>query len=149
MTHLFRNSIDHGIENTAERLHLSKNKNGTIGVHIEKNEEGDLFIKIADDGKGFNIRRIKSKAIENGLFKEDQLDKMSVEEISNLVFLPNFSTKENVSEISGRGIGMDVVKTSLEKINGSIKVISEEGKGTEFIIKLKSSNNNIKTNSVS
>ena len=149
LTHLFRNSIDHGIENTAERLHLSKNKNGTIGVHIEKNEEGDLFIKIADDGKGFNIRRIKNKAIENGLFKEDQLDKMSVEEISNLVFLPNFSTKENVSEISGRGIGMDVVKTSLEKINGSIKVISEEGKGTEFIIKLKSPKNNIKTNSVS
>ena len=80
---------------------------------------------------------------------EEQDDKMSVEEINNLVFLPNFSTKENVSEISGRGIGMDVVKTSLEKINGSIKVISEEGKGTEFIIKLKNSKNNIKTNSVS
>jgi len=133
LVHLFRNSIDHGIETMDERAEIEKDEIGTISCSIKKENE-NLHIIIADDGAGLNIDKIKSKASSIGI----STDNMSDKEIEYLIFNDRFSTKEKVTQISGRGVGMAVVKDEVEKLNGIIKINSQINKGTtiEFVIPL-------------
>ena len=135
-THIFRNSIDHGIEFPQERINSDKDEEGFISVNIEKTDETYFNLVIRDDGKGFNLNDIKRKAIEKGLVTKDQAKKMHEEQILNFIFYPNFSTKEEVSELSGRGVGMDVVKNNLDQIDAKIMASPRKTNGAKFIIKL-------------
>jgi two-component system, chemotaxis family, sensor kinase CheA len=135
LIHLIRNALDHGLELPAERVEAGKNSTGT--VVLSANHEGNhIIISIKDDGKGIDADRISRKAIEKGLISEDQVATMSQKEILDLIFLPGFSTKEKATDLSGRGVGMDVVKTNIKKLNGMIEIKTELGKGSEFILKL-------------
>lgn len=132
--HLVRNAIDHGIESPEERVCQGKDKVGTI--LLEANNAGnDVMIHIRDDGKGLDKQKIIKKAMENGLVTKPQ-NEMTEKEIYNLIFLPGFSTKETVTEFSGRGVGMDVVARNIEQIGGSVSVDSTEGAGTTVTIKI-------------
>lgn len=134
LMHLVRNSADHGIENQETRVLQGKPKKGTIILEA-KNDGGEVLIIIKDDGKGLNKEGILMKAFENGLISDDQED-MTDQEIFNLIMLPGFSTKEVVTEFSGRGVGMDVVAKNIEKIGGKILIDSIEGKGTTITLKI-------------
>lgn len=134
LMHLVRNALDHGIETPEERIVKGKDKKGTITLEA-KNEGSDVIIIIKDDGKGLNKDKIRRKAAEAGLLPEGT-DQMTDKEIFNLIFLPGFSTKDNISEYSGRGVGMDVVIKNIEIINGSISVESKTDKGTEITLKI-------------
>jgi two-component system chemotaxis sensor kinase CheA len=106
-------------------------------VRLEARQEGDhIVLIIADDGKGMSAERIRAKAIEKGLISEDEANTLDERQSLNLIFLPGFSTKAQISDVSGRGVGMDVVKTNIQKLNGSIDIRSEPGKGSVFIISL-------------
>ena len=135
LMHMVRNSMDHGIEETAEeRIARGKPAKGTITL-AAYNSSGEVIIVVSDDGGGINTQRVLEKATENGLLTkpaEEYTDK----EIFNMVMLPGFSTNKEVTEYSGRGVGMDVVRQSIEKIGGSVSVDSKEGEGTNFIIKI-------------
>jgi two-component system chemotaxis sensor kinase CheA len=133
--HLIRNAIDHGIESPAERLQKGKNRIGTL--KLSASQEGNhIVISVEDDGKGMDQEKIKQKAIENGIVTPQEANQMSENDIFNLVFLPGFSTKSEVSSLSGRGVGMDVVKTNIEKLNGIISIKSKINEGTKIIIKI-------------
>ena len=135
LIHLIRNAVDHGVEMPSERLSMGKPEKSLI--RLEARQEGDhILLLIADDGKGMNPERIRSKAIEKGLISEDEANVMDERQSLNLIFLPGFSTKSEISDVSGRGVGMDVVKTNIQKLNGSIEIKSEEGNGSVFIISL-------------
>lgn len=134
LMHLVRNSIDHGIESEEERKNCGKSKVGTIRLEA-KNIGSDVLIHIQDDGKGLSKQSILKKAEKNGLLNKPVKD-MSDKEIYNLIFLPGFSTKENITEFSGRGVGMDVVSKNIESIGGSVFVESVEGKGSTVTLKL-------------
>jgi two-component system chemotaxis sensor kinase CheA len=134
LMHLVRNALDHGIETPEERIVKGKDKKGTITLEA-KNEGSDVIIIIKDDGKGLNKDKIRRKAAEAGLLPEGT-DQMTDKEIFNLIFLPGFSTKDNISEYSGRGVGMDVVIKNIEIINGSISVESKTDKGTGITLKI-------------
>lgn len=134
LMHLVRNAIDHGIENTEERLAIGKTAAGTITLEA-KNAGSEVHIVIRDDGKGLNKDRILEKAIDNGLLTKSP-EEMSDKEIFNIILLPGFSTKEAVTEFSGRGVGMDVVVNNIEAVGGSINVDSYEGKGTTITLKI-------------
>jgi two-component system, chemotaxis family, sensor kinase CheA len=135
LIHLIRNALDHGLELPSERVAAGKNSTGT--VILSANHEGNhIIISIKDDGKGIDTNRISRKALEKGLISEDQLAVMSQKEILDLILLPGFSTKEKATDLSGRGVGMDVVKTNIKKLNGMIEIKTELGKGSEFILKL-------------
>ncbi len=131
--HIIRNSIDHGIEPAEERVRLGKSPKGNIVVEAF-NEGNSVIIRIRDDGRGINFEKIRRKGIERGLLKEG-VD-YSKEQLLSLIFLPGFSTKDQVSSVSGRGVGMDIVKARIEKLRGSISISTSEGKGTSFLIKL-------------
>ncbi len=131
--HIIINAVDHGIESSDVRKKLGKKENGTITIEASE-ENGQIVIEIKDDGQGLDKEKILKKAIKNNILEESVV--YSDNEIFNVIFEAGFSTKDEVSVISGRGIGMDAVKTCIKKINGSIKTISEKGKGTKFIIKL-------------
>lgn len=134
LMHLVRNAIDHGIETREERLLKGKSEIGTITLEA-KNAGSDVLIIIKDDGKGLDKGKIIKKAKENGLlYKPD--NEMSDKEIFNLILLPGFSTKDNISEFSGRGVGMDVVKKNVETVGGSISVDSIAGIGTTITVKI-------------
>lgn len=135
LTHLVRNSIDHGIEHPDERSRNGKSREGVLYLRAF-HESGQVVIEIIDDGKGLRIDRIRDKAIEKGLLTAESASKMSEQEISQLIFLPGFSTAERVSNVSGRGVGMDVVKTNIERIGGSIELTTAAGNGTTFRIKI-------------
>lgn len=135
LTHMIRNAVDHGIEMPEERLAAGKKETGTI-VLSAYHEGGHVIIKITDDGKGINIDRVKQKAIENKLATEKEIATMSERQIYQFIFKPGFSTAEKVTSVSGRGVGMDVVLTNIEKIGGSAEINSVYGKGSEFTIKL-------------
>jgi two-component system, chemotaxis family, sensor kinase CheA len=135
LTHLVRNSVDHGVETPDERLQAGKNPTGQIYLKAY-HQAGQVNIEIADDGKGLDGDKLASKAYEKGLITEDQVKIMSTREKTNLIFLPGFSTAEKVTDVSGRGVGMDVVKTNLDKLGGIIEIESELGKGTTIRIKL-------------
>ncbi len=132
--HIVRNAADHGVEDSNERLIKGKAKAGTITIEA-KNVGSDVIISIKDDGRGLNKNRILQKAIANGLIPKAS-DNMTDEEVFNLIFLPGFSTKEAVSEFSGRGVGMDVVNKNIETLGGSILVDSKEENYTSIMLKI-------------
>ena len=134
LVHIIRNSCDHGIETPQDRLAVGKPEAGTIELKAY-NEGNQIVIEIRDDGKGLDPDVLRYKSIEKGLISEKEADNMSDKEAFNLIFKPGFSTAAKVTNVSGRGVGMDVVKTNIEKLNGIIDIDSEVGKGT--IIKLK------------
>jgi two-component system chemotaxis sensor kinase CheA len=133
LVHLLRNSIDHGIEPPAERLAAGKPETGTIVLTAE-HAGGEVVLSIIDDGRGMNPDRIRAKAVEKGLIASDV--RLSESEIYNLVFLPGFSTAEKITNVSGRGVGMDVVKRSMDALRGKIDIQSTYGKGSRITIKL-------------
>ncbi|MBN58989.1 chemotaxis protein CheA [Thalassolituus sp. UBA3500] len=133
LVHLVRNSMDHGLETTEKRIAAGKSEEGTITLNAY-HQGGNIVIEVADDGAGLNEDRILSKAIEKGLVPEN--NNLTPEEIHNLIFLPGFSTAEAVSDISGRGVGMDVVRRNIQALNGSIEVKSQRNVGSTFIIRL-------------
>ncbi len=135
LTHMVRNSGDHGIELPAERLAAGKLETGTITLNAY-HEGGHIIIKISDDGKGLNEEKIREKILNNGLATADELAEMSTQQIHQFIFNPGFSTAEKVTAVSGRGVGMDVVLTNIEKIGGSVDLKSIEGKGSTFTIKI-------------
>lgn len=135
LTHMVRNSADHGLEQPSERVEIGKPQVGTITLNAF-HEGGHIIIEITDDGKGLNTDRIKAKIIENGLASEVDLEAMSDQQIHQFIFRAGFSTAQKVTSVSGRGVGMDVVRTNIEKIGGTIELKSIEGKGSTFTIKI-------------
>jgi two-component system chemotaxis sensor kinase CheA len=135
LVHLVRNSIDHGIEAAEIRKQQGKNDKGTL-ILSARHEGNNVFITVEDDGKGINPDIIKKKAIEKGIITEQKADELSLSDVYNLIFLPGFSTADSVTNVSGRGVGMDVVKTNVSKLRGIINVESSLGTGTKMIIKL-------------
>lgn len=133
LVHIVRNAVDHGLESTEGRIAAGKDEAGVVTIKA-LHEGNNLVIEISDDGKGINAKVIREKAIEKGVISANAT--LSEEEIVNLIFHPGFSTKSEVSEISGRGVGMDVVKTNIEKLSGEVKVITEIGKGSKFKVVL-------------
>ncbi len=133
LVHIIRNAVDHGIETASERKRMGKDPAGTIRMAAE-HEGNNIVITISDDGKGFNFEKIKEKAIEKGLV--DPGVELSKRDTLDLVFQPGFSTQDSVSSVSGRGVGMDVVKRKIEGIKGTLEIDTEDGKGTTFVIKL-------------
>jgi two-component system chemotaxis sensor kinase CheA len=135
LVHIIRNAIDHGLEMPEERLAAGKNAEGI--VRISAYQEGNsIVIEISDDGRGVNVDRVRKKAIERNLISASDADRMTTEELVNLIFLPGFSTAEKVTDVSGRGVGMDVVRTNINKINGTVEIRSQQGLGSTFVINL-------------
>ncbi len=135
LTHIVRNSVDHGIETPADRLKAGKAAEGCLQMRAF-HEGGQVNIEIIDDGGGINPVRVKAKAVQKGLLTQEQADRMSDREAVNLVFAPGFSTAEQVTNVSGRGVGMDVVRTNIERIGGTVDVTSVLGAGTTLRIKI-------------
>jgi two-component system chemotaxis sensor kinase CheA len=129
LLHLVRNAIDHGIESPGQRIEAGKPEAGAI--QLKAFQEGDqVVIEVSDDGKGIDPTVMRLKALEKKLITEDQADSLSDQDAINLIFLPGFSTMEEVSDLSGRGVGMDVVRTAVEKFNGQLMLSSRKGEGT-------------------
>jgi two-component system chemotaxis sensor kinase CheA len=135
LTHMVRNSADHGLEMGDDRLAAGKPETGKI-VLKAFHEGGHIVIEILDDGKGLSRDKIKAKALDNGLATEDELDAMTDQHIMRFIFNPGFSTAALVTNVSGRGVGLDVVRSNIEKIGGTVDLFSDEGKGTRFVIKI-------------
>lgn len=135
LTHLVRNSVDHGIEKPAERKKIGKSETGLV-VLKAYHEAGQVVIEISDDGKGLDGESLAASAIGKGLLTPEQAQAMSDKEKINLIFLPGFSTAKEVTDVSGRGVGMDVVKTNLDQLGGHVDIISAKGAGTTISIKL-------------
>ena len=135
LIHLIRNAMDHGLEGPEQRMAAGKPRVGTL-VLAAVHEGNQIIISIKDDGNGIDTDRVGRKAVEKGLISEEQLAVMSQRELFDLIFLPGFSTKDKASDLSGRGVGMDVVKTNIKKLNGLIEIKSEKGLGSEFILRL-------------
>jgi two-component system chemotaxis sensor kinase CheA len=135
LTHMVRNSGDHGLETPEERRRIGKPETGKITLNAY-HEGGHIVIEISDDGKGLPMDRIKAKIVANGLASEADLENMSDQQIQQYIFKAGFSTAAAVTSVSGRGVGMDVVKTNIEKIGGTVELRSVEGKGTTFSIKI-------------
>ncbi len=133
LIHMIRNSVDHGLETTEERIAKGKPSAGTINLRAY-HKAGNVYIEIRDDGKGLDKELIFSKAVSKGLCKKD--DKLTDSEIYHFIFLPGFSTAKVVTDLSGRGVGMDVVKRNIEALRGSVDIITEKDKGTTFTIRL-------------
>ena len=135
LTHILRNAVDHGIEGPESRLSRGKTSSGLLALRAF-HEGGKVNIEITDDGQGIDPERVRNKAVDRGVVSAAQAARMSDREIVNLVFSPGFSTAESVSNISGRGVGMDVVKTNVERISGSVELSSRPGAGTTLKIKI-------------
>lgn len=135
LTHLIRNSVDHGVEAPDERERKGKNREGHVILKAYQ-EGSNIYIEVEDDGNGLNVEGIKNKALENGIVTPAQLAGMQLQEIYDFIFAPGFSTKKEISSVSGRGVGMDVVKTELVKLRGRIDISTKVGEGTKFTIVL-------------
>lgn len=135
MMHLVRNAVDHGIENPEERKKIGKPLYGTIKLSAST-KGNQVVIEISDDGKGIDRNKVRQKALERGLLKEGAFSQVSDDEILDFIFMPGFSTADKVTTISGRGVGMDVVKNQIEKLRGSIEIETNSGKGTIFRLKV-------------
>ena len=135
LAHIIRNSIDHGLETPKERVSNGKSEQGVIKIRAF-HEGGYVAIEIKDDGRGINKQKVLEKAIEKGLTSEDESNTLTDKQIYNLLFNPGFSTAEKVTNISGRGVGLDVVRTNIEKIGGNVVVESVEGKGSTFKLRI-------------
>jgi len=133
LKHMIRNSIDHGIESPEERKRLGKPPEGTIWLKAYQ-REGNIFIEISDDGRGIDQKKVLDKAVEKGLAESGRI--YSEKEIFEMIFAPGLSTSDKVSELSGRGVGMDVVRKNIEELHGTVDIISEKGKGSTFRVKL-------------
>lgn len=135
LTHIVRNSCDHGIETPEQRRLAGKPESGTIKIKAY-HESGQVVVEISDDGRGLSRAKLLKKAIEKGIVDPARAEKMSDREVQYLIFAPGFSTAEQVTNVSGRGVGMDVVKSNIEKIGGIVEISSEEGVGTSIILKI-------------
>ena len=135
LVHVFRNMIDHGIEDCEERINLGKDPLGKISCQIWE-DKTSIYIEVKDDGRGIDLEKIKAKALENSLASKESLENMSQEEIYNLIFLKNFSTKENTDLLSGRGVGLNVIREELKNIDAQVQVSSKLKEGTTFLFKL-------------
>jgi two-component system chemotaxis sensor kinase CheA len=135
LIHLLRNAIDHGIESPEKRRKLGKPVEGLVKLSAS-HQENQIVITVEDDGAGMDPEKIKAKAIEKGLINRENARRLTPKEAINLIFKPGFSTAKEISDVSGRGVGMDIVRNHIEKINGVIDIHSEVGKGTKFTIKL-------------
>ncbi len=135
LTHMVRNSADHGIEVPAERRAAGKPDTGTVTLNAF-HQGGHIIIEISDDGRGLDVAKIKDKAVKNGLVSEAELEGLSDQQIQQFIFKPGFSTAERVTSVSGRGVGMDVVRTNIERIGGNVELKSMAGKGSKFVIKI-------------
>ncbi len=135
LTHLVRNAVDHGIENPAERRRVGKSAGGTVRLHAY-HEAGQVIIEISDDGRGIDPEKVVRSALGKGLITQEQARTMTDKDKRFLIMMPGFSTADKVTDISGRGVGMDVVKTNIEKLNGLMDIESESGRGSLFQIKL-------------
>ncbi|MGA2430523.1 MAG: chemotaxis protein CheW [Candidatus Acidiferrum sp.] len=135
LTHIVRNSVDHGIETPPKRVAAGKSAEGRLSLRAY-HEGGQVIIEISDDGAGLDSEKLRRKAVEKGLITPEQAAKMSEREAINLIFLPGFSTAEKVTNVSGRGVGMDVVKTNIDKIGGTVDVQSKPGAGTTVRMKI-------------
>ncbi len=135
LVHMIRNAADHGLETSAERLAAKKSEEGTITLKAY-HEGGHIIIEVSDDGKGLNTKKIRNKILQTKLATEKELDGMSDSQINQFIFRAGFSTAEKVTEVSGRGVGMDVVKKNIDSIRGSIELQTIEGKGSTFVIKI-------------
>jgi two-component system chemotaxis sensor kinase CheA len=135
LVHLLRNAIDHGIEPPEERIAAGKPEEGHLWLRAYA-EGNYVFIEVEDDGRGIDPEKVKKKAIERGIISPDEAENLSKREIYELLFRPGFSTAEKVTDVSGRGVGLDVVKAVIEQLGGSIEVQSEIGKGTKFVLRL-------------
>jgi two-component system chemotaxis sensor kinase CheA len=135
LTHLVRNSVDHGIELPEDRVKAGKDPTGRLILRAF-HEGGRVNIEISDDGAGLNVERLRQKAVERGVITAEQAARMTEGQIFNLIFLPGFSTAQKVTNVSGRGVGMDVVKTNVEKIGGTVDVQSTAGRGTTVRVKI-------------
>ncbi|NPV69496.1 MAG: chemotaxis protein CheA [Firmicutes bacterium] len=135
LIHILRNAVDHGIETPGERSRAGKPKTGTVRL-IAAHHENQVVITITDDGKGIDPESLRTAAVRKGFMTEETARRLNDEQALELIFLPGFSTKERVSEVSGRGVGMDVVRTNLKKINGTVDIKSRPGGGTTFILRL-------------
>jgi two-component system chemotaxis sensor kinase CheA len=135
LTHLVRNAVDHGVEMPEKRMASGKSPEGHLFMRAF-HEGGQVNIEISDDGAGIDLERVKQKALERGLLAPDQAARLSDRELLNLLFLPGFSTAEKVTNVSGRGVGMDVVKTNIEKIGGTVDIQNRVGHGTTVKIKI-------------
>ncbi|HUW66445.1 MAG TPA: chemotaxis protein CheW, partial [Candidatus Nanoarchaeia archaeon] len=135
LVHILRNSVDHGIETPQQRLMAGKPEEGTVYLNA-KREKNRVIIEISDDGNGILPEVIKDSAISKGLISEDEAAEKSDEELIYLILMPGFSTAKVVTAISGRGVGMDVVKRDVEKLGGSVRIHSKPGKGSKFELKL-------------
>ncbi|MGQ9856987.1 MAG: Hpt domain-containing protein [Fervidobacterium sp.] len=135
ITHMLRNAVDHGIEYPEERKRLGKPETGT--VKISASYSGNFaMIEISDDGRGFDTKKIKEKAVKQGLISKEEADKLSEKEVANLIFLPGFSTKDQVSQTSGRGYGMDIVMSTMNKIGGQVNLDWVPSKGSKISLKI-------------
>jgi len=135
LIHILRNAIDHGVESPEDRKKAGKSPEGNVYLGA-RHEESHIVVEVSDDGRGIDPQKLKEKAINKGLLAPDMAEKMSDRDAFDLIFLSGFSTAQKITEISGRGVGMDVVKNNIKKINGTVEVDSEMGKGTKFTIKL-------------
>ncbi|MCR4510428.1 chemotaxis protein CheA [Pseudomonas sp. 32.2.56] len=135
LVHLVRNAVDHGIETPEEREASGKARGGKVILSAE--QEGDhILLSISDDGKGMDADVLRAKAVEKGLLDKDAADRLNEFECYNLIFAPGFSTKTEISDVSGRGVGMDVVKTKISQLNGTVNVFSTKGQGSKIVIKV-------------
>lgn len=133
--HLIRNAVDHGVELPAERV--ASGKPGQANVRLEARQEGDhIVLLVSDDGRGMNPEKLRAKAVSKGLITDEEANAMDDRQSYNLIFLPGFSTMDVASDLSGRGVGMDVVRTNIHKLNGTIEIKTAMGEGTTFVISL-------------
>lgn len=135
LIHLIRNSIDHGIESPAERSERGKSEHGTVSLRAYP-DGNTVVIEVEDDGNGINVERVAQKALEKGIVTREEVESMSQMELTMLLFKPGFSTAAVVTDLSGRGVGLDVVKTKIESLGGNVEIINNLGKGSKFLIRL-------------
>ncbi|WP_010249136.1 chemotaxis protein CheA [Acetivibrio cellulolyticus] len=135
LIHLLRNSADHGIESIEKRKEIGKPASGQINLRAYQ-DGNNVVIEVEDDGQGINLEKVKKKAIEKGLVKKDIANTLSQKDIIDFLFKPSFSTQDQITDLSGRGVGLDVVKTKIEQLGGVVEVETESGKGSKFIIRL-------------
>ena len=135
LVHLIRNSMDHGIELPEDRISVGKAEEGYIKLSARR-ERDDVIVEVEDDGVGIDIEDVRKKAVEKGILSQEEVDKLDDEVVKKLIFLPGFSTSKDVGELSGRGVGLDVVKTRVEALGGSVKIYSNKGEGMKVLLSL-------------
>jgi len=135
LNHLIRNCVDHGIESAEMRIQNGKPEVATVSL-AASHRGNNVFITVEDDGRGIDINRVKQTAVTRGVITQSSADQLTEDEAAELIFQPGFSTAQKISDISGRGVGMDIVRTKIGQLNGTVEVSSKPGVGTKFIIRL-------------